>query len=371
LARILALEPYYGGSHRAFVDGWRDASRHEITTLTLKPHHWKWRMRHSAVTLAQHLHAVPAAQPFDLVWCSSMLNLAEFMGLAPAPVRGLPSVVYFHENQLVYPNQHEEPRDVHFAFTQWAAAVGANEIWFNSRYNQASFYDGLAALFQKMPDQRQSFERDPLESRSHCLAPGIDASLLEAPPTLGSAALRLCWAARFEHDKGPDLLLEGLRLFKRTGAKFRLVVMGEQFGAMPPALERLRAEFASELDHFGYEVNRAGYAARLRSSDVFISTAQHEFFGLSAMEAAASGCSLVLPEQLCYPELFRTRDNPPAVSFYDNTPEHLARTLAALAASPPDERPHCRDIARTYTWAARAAALDAAVDRCIARRRKR
>jgi glycosyltransferase involved in cell wall biosynthesis len=300
-----------------------------------------------------------------------MLNLAEFMGLAPRSLRGLPSVVYFHENQLVYPNQHEEPRDVHFAFTQWASAVAASEIWFNSRYNQTSFYDGLSALFQKMPDNRQSFERESMESRSYCLAPGINASLLGAPATLSSLTLRLCWAARFEHDKGPDLLLEGLRRFKRDGSKFRLVVMGEQFGVVPPALEQLRSEFAAELDHFGYETSRENYAARLRASDVFISTAQHEFFGLSVMEAAASGCALVLPEHLCYPELFRTRDNPPAVSFYDNTAAHLARTLAALAASPPDARPHCRDIARNYTWSVRAAALDAAADRCITRRRPR
>lgn len=371
MARILALEPYYGGSHRAFIDGWREASRHEITAVTLKPHHWKWRMRHAAVTLAQHVHTLAVAEPFDLVWCSSMLNLAEFMGLAPRTVRGLPSVVYFHENQLAYPNRHDEPRDVHFAFTQWAAAVAASEIWFNSLYNQTSFYDGLSALFQKMPDHRQSFDREPMELRSHCLAPGISASLLEAPPALSSLVMRLCWAARFEHDKGPDLLLEGLRRIKRSGVKFRLVVMGEQFGVTPPALERLRTEFGQELDHFGYEPNREGYAARLRSSDVFISTAQHEFFGLSVMEAAASGCSLVLPEHLCYPELFQTRDWPPAVSFYDNTVEGLVRTLSALAASPPDERPHCRDIARTYTWAVRAAALDRAVDRCVTRRRSR
>ena len=50
--RILALEPYYGGSHRAFLDGWVQRSRHEWTLHTLPPNKWKWRMRHAAVTLA-------------------------------------------------------------------------------------------------------------------------------------------------------------------------------------------------------------------------------------------------------------------------------------------------------------------------------
>lgn len=328
-------------------------------------------MRHAAVTLAQQVSTLAGTADIDLVWCSSMMNLAEFMGLAPPQMRGLPSVVYFHENQLAYPNQHEDARDVHFAFTQWAAANAATEVWFNSRYNQASFYDGLLDLFQKMPDHRQSFDRERLEARSHCLAPGIDASLLDAPATLSGLTLRVGWAARFEHDKGPDLLLEGLRQFKRSGAPFRLIVMGEQFDVVPASLQRLQAEFDAELDHFGYEPTREGYAARLRRSDVFVSTAQHEFFGLSVMEAAASGCSLVLPERLCYPELFHRNDGSPAASFYDNTPQHLARTLHALAVAPPDARPRCRELARNYTWPVRAAALDAAVDRCVRRRRPR
>jgi len=46
---ILALEPFYGGSHRAFLDGWAAHSRHHWTVLGLSPRHWKWRMRHGAI----------------------------------------------------------------------------------------------------------------------------------------------------------------------------------------------------------------------------------------------------------------------------------------------------------------------------------
>ena len=51
--RVLALNPYHGGSHRAFLDGWMANSRHRFTLLTLPAHHWKWRMRHAAVTFAE------------------------------------------------------------------------------------------------------------------------------------------------------------------------------------------------------------------------------------------------------------------------------------------------------------------------------
>lgn len=361
MARILALEPYFGGSHRAFLDGWRQHSRHEFTVLSLKPHHWKWRMRHSAITLAQMAAELPTLN-FDLVWTSSMLNLAEFLGVAPRGLRGLPSVVYFHENQLAYPNQSDEPRDVHFAFTQWASAVSANEIWFNSRHNQSTFYDGLSALFQKMPDHRQTFAREPLLARSHCLPPGLQPTFFHLQRPTGEHPIRLCWAARFEHDKGPELLLETLRQVKASGITFRLVVMGEQFDTMPPALATLRTEFTGELDQFGFAPSHGDYASWLASSDLFVSTAQHEFFGLSVMEAAAAGCSLVLPARLSYPELFGADG---AVTFYDNTPSDLARVLCELASRPRATLPNSANVARRFEWQRCGADLDAAIDRCL------
>ena len=98
--RILALEPYYGGSHKAFLDGWSQASRHPWTILSLPAYKWKWRMRHAAVTFADQVRRrLAQGERWDLVFCCDMLNLAEFLGLAPKEVRDLPSVTYFHENQ--------------------------------------------------------------------------------------------------------------------------------------------------------------------------------------------------------------------------------------------------------------------------------
>ena len=90
---ILALEPYYGGSHQAFLDGWSAHSRHQWTTLGLPAYKWKWRMRHSAATFAARVaERLEWGEVFDLLFCSDMLNLAEFRGLAPVQVRNLPSV---------------------------------------------------------------------------------------------------------------------------------------------------------------------------------------------------------------------------------------------------------------------------------------
>ncbi|MHC4677644.1 MAG: tRNA-queuosine alpha-mannosyltransferase domain-containing protein, partial [Planctomycetota bacterium] len=122
--RILALEPYYGGSHKALLDGWSARSRHEWTVLTLPAYKWKWRMRHAAVTFADEVGRLAAeGRQWELLFCSDILNLAEFLGLAPRCVRELPAIIYFHENQLTYPVRLESERDYQFAVTNMTSAL--------------------------------------------------------------------------------------------------------------------------------------------------------------------------------------------------------------------------------------------------------
>ncbi len=385
--RVLAIEPYYGGSHRAFVDGWMAHSRHDFDILTCEPHHWKWRMRHSAVTAAQEVHALcrrhhaglgetgtPEHAPWDALWCSSMLDLATFLGLTRHLFHSVPTILYFHENQLAYPSAHPDARDVHFAFTHWTGALAADELWFNSAYNRNTLVDGLSSLFRKMPDNRALFDAASLVTKSRILPPGLSATAdVRATPAAqatsdvsqsgfksadNGGALNIAWAARWEHDKGPEILLEALQLLTAEGVPFRLCVLGEQFKTAPPALSQIKDEFGASLECFGF-APRSEYERHLRSSDVFVSTSHHEFFGLSVMEAALAGCRLLLPRRLVYPELF---DDPDA--FYDGTALDLARKLRTLSDGP-KTRGQFVHIAETHLWAVRAAELDAQLQRIV------
>src|SRR5664279_2231364 len=85
--RILALEPYYGGSHRAVLDGLTARIDAEWTLLTLPARKWKWRMRGAAISMAQEARALVATgERFDVIFASTFLNLAEFRGLAVADI---------------------------------------------------------------------------------------------------------------------------------------------------------------------------------------------------------------------------------------------------------------------------------------------
>jgi hypothetical protein len=125
--RILAIEPYYGGSHRAFLDGLARHSRHSWTILSMPPRKWKWRMRGAAVYFADKLD-----QPFDVLFVSDFLDLAALVGLRPDRLVGVPKVAYFHENQLTYPVQHESERDYQYGFTNITTCLAADRVFFNS-----------------------------------------------------------------------------------------------------------------------------------------------------------------------------------------------------------------------------------------------
>lgn len=368
--KILALEPYYGGSHKAFLDGWAARSRHEWTLIGLPPYKWKWRVRHAPITLAEDVRErVARGESWDIILCSSMLSLADFIGLAPEPIRRLPSVVYFHENQLTYPVQAEKERDFHFGLANITTALAASRVWFNSAFNRDEFLGAMDTLWKRMPDYQPTFAAARICDKSDVRAPGIDDIAPRDEPR-APGPLRLLWAARWEHDKDPESFFRAMELLERAGVPFRLNVIGEEYERQPEIFARVREQFAARIDRWGWQPTREDYIAALRESDVFISTARHEFFGLSAAEAIAAGCYPLLPSRLAYPELLQPLDESAAAEFfYDGSPRALASRLELLHARLAHDgslwqgRPHAARAAVTrFFWSALVPEYDAALD---------
>ena len=100
--RVLALEPWFGGSHRRFLEGWAARSVHQVELLGLPPRHWRWRMTAGAWALAERVRKDGILRP-DVLFVSDYVDLPRLYGHLPRDWRGLPAVLYFHENQLTYP----------------------------------------------------------------------------------------------------------------------------------------------------------------------------------------------------------------------------------------------------------------------------
>ena len=332
--RILALEPYYGGSHRTFLDGWISQSRHDWTVLTLPAFKWKWRMRHGAWSLArQGAELAARGSRWEGIFCSSMLDLATFLGLVPADISRLPAVVYFHENQLTYPVRTEAERDLHFAFTHLSSGLAARAVWFNSEFHRREFLGALANILSRMPDFSTPEAVDEIRGKSSVEPPGVLG--VPARPARSPGPLRILWAARWEFDKNPEGLFAALEILEARQVPYRLSVLGESYREVPEIFPLARQRFAHRIDRWGYQDSRDDYLEALLQADVFVSTAIHEFFGIAAAEALAAGCYPLLPDRLAYPELLASLPEASrSQHLYPGGPEELAARLEVLAADP-------------------------------------
>jgi glycosyltransferase involved in cell wall biosynthesis len=369
---VLALEPFYAGSHRQFLDHWIAVSRHAWTWLTLPGRKWKWRMRHAPVTFAEELVSrAQSGEAWDIIFCSSMLNLAEFRGLAPPSIASLPAVVYFHENQFTYPNRIEQERDLHFGFINLTTALAAEAVWFNSAYHRQDFLAGAKAATRKMPDYRLDSLLPPIEAKSSIQHPGVvEPAITKADLNARvEGPLHLLWAARWEHDKQPEIFFEALHRLREWGVPFRLSVVGEQYEESPPVFATAREAFADQIVRWGYQPTRASYERALAEADVAVSTAGHEFFGISAVETLLAGLWPLWPDRLTYPELLSVSEYPEhARHLYAGDAASLARAIQSLAqqlevtGQRPEPGAGVRTCGQRFLWAGRGSALDAALE---------
>ncbi len=172
--QILSLQPYYGGSHQAFMECWQRYSQMNWLSLELPPRHWQWRMRHSAWHMAECANQLwENGTRWHANFCTDMLNLAEFKGLVRQEIARLPTVVYFHENQLSYPNKVPKNRDLHFGITNFSSALAADSIWFNSQFNRDSLFMEIQNLCQQWPDYKPTIQLGQIKSKSEIVSPGI------------------------------------------------------------------------------------------------------------------------------------------------------------------------------------------------------
>jgi len=302
---VLVLEPYYGGSHRAVLDALVPALDATCDLITLPARKWKWRMRGAAITMAaetRRLHA--EGHRWDLVYASTFLNLAEFLGLAGDAVAGVPSAVYFHENQLLYPNRHVAEWDLQFPLTNVTSALAADACLFNTRWNLEGFLAEIPGFLRQFPDHVPGGVAEAIAPKSSVLAPPFDpAPFDDVAPTRGVRP-RIVWPHRWEHDKAPESFFAAVTALAREDLDFEVAIAGQSFRETEDAMAEAARALGDRLVHLGEPEGRGAYAALLSSADVAVSTATNEFFGLAMLEACYAGATPVVPDRLAYPELY-------------------------------------------------------------------
>ncbi len=358
---VLLIEPYYGGSHRAWADGYQRGSQHTIELLTLPAQFWKWRMQGGAVSLARLFHAGQFTP--DVILASDMFDLATFRALTRTT--HIPTAVYFHENQLTYPQNSRQKHGWQYGFINYTSALAADAVYFNSVYHRAAFLDELPRMLKHFADYQELQTVDAIRDKSSVLALGLDLRRFDAyQPSLASEDQPplLLWNHRWEEDKNPRNFFRALRGLIEQEIPFRVALLGENFRQNPTEFEEAREWLGDRVEHYGYAADFATYARLLWEADYVVSTAYHDFFGIAVAEAIYCGCVPLLPRRLNYPDLL-------PVEFHDQClykgEALLPLLLRHLRGEFHVETRPLQQAMQRYDWSNMAAIYDAALSRLV------
>ena len=349
--KMLLIEPYYTGSHKQWTDGYKKYSRHEIKILSMKGQFWKWRMHGGAVTLAEEFNRMDWDP--DLILATDMLDLTTFLALTLEKSHGIPTVIYFHENQLSYPWSPEDRdiqknRDNHYGFINYASALAADRVFFNSEFHMNSFLDALHPFLKHFPDHNELESINIIRNKSSVLHLGMDLQPFENRKVDKKGKPLILWNHRWEYDKNPELFFSVLEKVKNNSYDFSLVVLGENFSQSPAVFEHAKNIFKNEIVQWGYTESYDEYAEWLWKADILPVTSNQEFFGASVMEAIYCDTWPILPDRLTYPELIPKKSQ--KEHLYSNESELYKNIIWAIKNYEKVRESKLSAIAQQFDW---------------------
>jgi glycosyltransferase involved in cell wall biosynthesis len=360
---ILLIEPYFTGSHKQWAVGFAEHSKHDVRFLTMKGQFWKWRMHGGAVTMAREFNNL-TWRP-DLILATDMLDLSTFLALTKSKSYGIPTAIYFHENQLSYPwspkdRDVQNNRDTHYGFINYASALAADQVFFNSEFHMASFLDAIPPFLQKFPDYRELDSVNVIRGKSRILHLGMDLRQFDNHRTDRGDVPLILWNHRWQYDKNPNEFFNVLEKVREYGNNFKLAIMGENFNQYPDIFIEAQKSFEDQIVQWGYAESFTEYAQWLWKADILPVTSNQEFFGVSVMEAMYCDTWPLLPNRLTYPELLPPEQHQDHL--YSNGQDLFNKINWAIENYEQIKSLHFHSIAKPFDWEYMAPIYDSAME---------
>ncbi|GAB5409609.1 MAG: DUF3524 domain-containing protein [Balneolaceae bacterium] len=265
-------------------------------------------MHGGAISLAKQFNEL--TEKPDLILATSMLDFTTFIALTREKSKGIPTAIYFHENQITYPWSPQDrdvkhKRDNHYGFINYTSALVSDSVLFNSVYHKNSFIDALPSFINQFPDKQGKENIELIAQKAKVLSLGLDLYKFEdvkrkAHQKNGDPII--LWNHRWEYDKRPKEFFEALFTLKEKGIAFKLVVLGGQNDVNPPIFDEAKSKLSNEILHWGYVEHFKQYAEWLWKADILPVTSNQDFFGGSVVEAMYCNCYPILPNRLAYPD---------------------------------------------------------------------
>ncbi len=323
--RVLFLEPFYGGSHKDFADGFIKHSRHDIDLHFLPNQFWKWRLRAAALWFAQNIDP----RTYDIIVTTSMLRVGDLKLLwKDCP----PILLYNHESQISYPVPPGQNMEYEFVMIDITNALAAEHMVFNSQTHYQNYFSQLDNVLEHFPQYRPQDLHKIVREKSSVLHPGCQfpgkgykLEELETPPLI-------IWNHRWEFDKKPSIFFKAMDRILKKGIEFRLAILGENCQDNPKLFIQAKEKYGSRIVQYGYVSSKEEYIQWLRQGALVVSTAIQENFGISIVEATRHGCLPLLPRRLSYPEVIPEKFH--KLSFYQGYPELVGHLMNYLKNPP-------------------------------------
>lgn len=163
----------------------------------------------------------------------------------------------------------------------------------------------------------------------------------------------LLFIGRLSKNKRVDRLIRALAVLRESRPEARLVIVGPDWEGLQGELEALAAELGQgEAVNFTGALPEPEMLGCLAAARLFVSASAYEAFGLSAVEAMASGTVPVLSGIPAFAEMIREGENGFLADFADA--RAAAGVLAAALELPEKERRaiggRARQSAARYDW---------------------
>ncbi|OQX83440.1 glycosyl transferase family 1, partial [candidate division KSB1 bacterium 4484_87] len=264
------------------------------------------------------------------------------------------TAIYFHENQICYPwspddRDVRQNRDRHYGFINYASALAADAIFFNSQFHQTAFFEELPRMLKHFPDHLGLENVEKLKNKSQVLHLGLDLARFDKFRVNEKPDKPLIlWNHRWEYDKNPTDFFNALYVLHSEGLEFEVVVLGENFSQNPIEFDIARDKLGHKIIQFGYAQTFEDYARWLWRSDIIPVTSRQDFFGASTVEAIYCGCFPILPNRLSFPEIFSIQQYPD--NFYNPFDELVDKLIWAVRNIGMVRSQNFKKAVEKYTW---------------------
>ena len=139
-----------------------------------------------------------------------------------------------------------------------------------------------------------------------------------------------------------------MKKIKDKKIDFNLIVLGESFGNSPKIFEQAKIEFGKHIIKWGYQKSINDYINCLFLSDIIPVTSNHDFFGISVMEAVFCNVWPLLPDRLSYRELFKNEGH--IENIYTNDNQLITKIEVAIKNVHHIRNQSLKKVAQKYDW---------------------